>query len=73
MNQIGLVFILEGPAWQKAVVTVKEAEEIINGFNHGEIESVIGGSSPHGIWAVRTDKIMGIHTAPLEEKPGLTP
>lgn len=67
MNHICLIFITSAPSWVRAVVTVAEAEKIINAFREDKLPKRLGGSSQFGMWAIETSKIDAIHTVPLDE------
>lgn len=71
---ICLVFILESPAWVRAIVSVKEAEQILNSFKEEKLPKRLAGSNQFGMWGVETSKIVAIHTLPMEEankQPGI--
>ncbi len=72
---IGLRFLLQGGQFFQAVLSQREAQEIITNWMTGTYalkgKTTIGSmdfpSAYGGIWAVRLDTIVGIHTMEMEQ------
>ncbi len=63
MRFVGLQFLLDFGAFVRILVPEEEARQIIQGWQVGSLKPIVAGTNQYGSWAVRVDKIQGIHTA----------
>lgn len=65
---VGLKFLLEDGHYLALALKQAEATEILKGWRDGLLKPIIGGTSENSspfescAWAIKTDKIKGIHT-----------
>lgn len=65
MKLVLLQLLLDCGIMVQAPVSEVEGKQILQGFATGQLKPLLTGSSEHGSWAARTDKIQAIHLVPF--------
>lgn len=71
MNKvIGLRFLIQYGQFFQVILPEDTAKNYIALFQAKSLPPVIGGHDLNGSWAIASDKILGIHTVPIQSNQG---
>ena len=60
-----LQFLLDSGQILQVVVVYEESRQILNLWQAGKLDPMIGGMNDYGAWLVKVDKVNAIHAAPI--------
>lgn len=67
---IGLKFLFDRGTFLNIVLEESKAREIITAFLSGNLDKILGQTdNPLGLWAIKSDTIVAIHSVPLDQQP----